>query len=73
MLVPCDRHDGEDVVLKSLSPSSGKKYVCLGYVWRQPKLVLQERMGDEEVSVVEEENKEQKRTHQIMAFIKLVK
>lgn len=37
------------------------------------QLVLQERMGDEEVSVVEEENKEQKRTHQIMAFIKLVK
>ena len=36
------------------------------------QLVLQKRMGDEEVSVVEEENKEQKRNHQIMAFIKLV-
>lgn len=37
------------------------------------QLVLYKRMGDAEVSIVEEENKEQERIHQIMAFIKLVK
>ena len=36
------------------------------------QLVVRERMDNEEVSVMEEESKEQKRTRQFMASIELV-
>ena len=68
MLIPCGRHVGGEVVLKYLSPSSGRIYCMSKVCIATAQLVLWKRFDVEAVSGMGKKNKEQrrKRVRQVM-------